>query len=366
MTRPIFYSYRFLNTTQLLSVFNLIINQPHTGCLEVFSGSESWSIYIEDSKLIYACSSNKMFEMVYSKLQKISQKIADIYGGAYQKITASFSGRIENGQIANTDYLTISWLVKNKLISDIQAGIIVGELAVEVLQSLLRAAEEGSYQFTPDNFLDNMPTFCHLDIKSLIVKCQSPLINQQNVNLPVILEHTFQGISQNIQQTETLEKPLSITENSNDRIIESSNLESSEIIGQNRKEISNLPSPQKLRKVVCIDDSPAVLTVIKSFLDEEFFSVTCITDPLKAFMRVIRTKPDIILLDITMPHLDGYQFCSLLRKHSDFKKTPVIMVTAKNGFIDKARAKMVRASGYLSKPFAQEELLKIMCKHIND
>lgn len=365
MKNPTFYSYRFFNNIQLLSVFNLIVKQPHTGCLEIFSGSESWSIYIDNSKLIYACSSKKMFEMVYSHLQKRSQKIADIYGGAYQKITASFSDTIENGQIANVDYLALSWLVNNKLISDIQAGIIIGELAVEVLKSLFRA-EEGCYQFTPDNFLESMPKFCHLDMKSLIVKCQNPLMNQQNVNLPVILEHTFQDIPQNLQQTETLDKPLSATGEKKYHFGDSSDAEYFDSIFHNRQEISNLPSPPRLRKIVCIDDSPAVLQVIKSFLDEEFFSVTCITDPLQAFMKVIREKPDIILLDITMPHLDGYQFCSMLRKNAEFKKTPVIMVTSRNGFIDKARAKMVRASGYLSKPFAQEELLKILCKHMND
>ncbi len=94
------------------------------------------------------------------------------------------------------------------------------------------------------------------------------------------------------------------------------------------------------------------------------FSVVGINDPLKALMQIIRLKPDLILLDIEMPNLDGYELCSLVRKHSHFKDTPIIMITGRTGFIDKARAKLVRASGYLSKPFTQADLLKEVFQHI--
>jgi chemotaxis family two-component system response regulator PixG len=49
-------------------------------------------------------------------------------------------------------------------------------------------------------------------------------------------------------------------------------------------------------------------------------------------MQVVRIKPDLILLDVEMPNLDGYELCSLLRKHSLFKNTPIIMVTGNTGF----------------------------------
>jgi two-component system, chemotaxis family, response regulator PixG len=54
----------------------------------------------------------------------------------------------------------------------------------------------------------------------------------------------------------------------------------------------------------------------------------------------------------------------LLRKHSAFKSTPIIMVTGRTGFIDRAKAKLVRSSGYLTKPFTQSDLLKMIFKHI--
>jgi twitching motility two-component system response regulator PilG len=90
-----------------------------------------------------------------------------------------------------------------------------------------------------------------------------------------------------------------------------------------------------------------------------------INDPVRALMQVVRIKPDQILLDVAMPNLDGYELCSLLRKHSLFKNTPIIMVTGNTGFLDRAKAKLVKASGYLTKPFNQSELLKMVFKHLS-
>ena len=117
--------------------------------------------------------------------------------------------------------------------------------------------------------------------------------------------------------------------------------------------------------IACIDDSPAILKAINAYLNDENLSVIMINDPVKALMQVIRSKPDLILLDVTMPNLDGYELCSLLRKHPSFRRTPVIMVTSHSGFIDRAKAKLVGASGYLTKPFTQPELVKMVFKHLS-
>ena len=121
----------------------------------------------------------------------------------------------------------------------------------------------------------------------------------------------------------------------------------------------------KTYTIVCIDDSKAVVKAIEMYLDDRIFSVIGINDPLKALMQVVRLKPDLILLDITMPTLDGYELCSLLRKHSSLKNTPIVMVTGKKGIINRVKAKMVKASDYLTKPFKQKDLLKIVFKYID-
>jgi CheY-like chemotaxis protein len=121
---------------------------------------------------------------------------------------------------------------------------------------------------------------------------------------------------------------------------------------------------QKNYTIFCIDDSPTALSTIKGFLDAQIFSVVGVTDSLRALMEIFHVKPDLILLDVTMPNLDGFELCSLLRKHANFKNTPVIMVTDKSNLLDRAKAKLVRASGCLSKPFNQSDLLKMIFQHI--
>ena len=122
--------------------------------------------------------------------------------------------------------------------------------------------------------------------------------------------------------------------------------------------------PSKIRKIVCIDDNPIILSEIKRFLKDENYEVTAIDDPVKASSIIFKIKPDLILLDITMPKINGYSLCGLLRNSAVFDSTPIIMVSGNTGLIDKARAKLSGATGYLSKPFSQKELKDITDKYL--
>ena len=132
-------------------------------------------------------------------------------------------------------------------------------------------------------------------------------------------------------------------------------------LGAPPKAASKIPG-EKIYKVACIDDSPMILHMIEAFLEDKSFAVIKINDPVRALMELMRTKPDIILMDITMPNLDGYELCALLRSRPDFRNTPIVMVTGSKGLIDRAKARLVKASGYLTKPFNQTQLLKIIFK----
>jgi two-component system, chemotaxis family, response regulator PixG len=121
---------------------------------------------------------------------------------------------------------------------------------------------------------------------------------------------------------------------------------------------------RKPYKIVSVDDSPTILKEISRLLEEESFSVVTISDPVKAVMSIIRHKPDLILLDLNMEGLDGYELCRIIRNNSKFKNTPIIMVTGNKGLVDKVKARLVGASGYLTKPFTRSELLKIVFMHL--
>ncbi|MEH2300433.1 MAG: response regulator [Nostoc sp.] len=121
---------------------------------------------------------------------------------------------------------------------------------------------------------------------------------------------------------------------------------------------------QKAHKIVSVDDSPTILKEISHFLENENFSVVTINDPLKAVLSIIRHKPDLILLDLNMVGIDGYELCRIIRNNSIFQNTPIIFVTGSKGIVDKVKAKLVGASGYLTKPFSRAELLKTVFMHL--
>ncbi len=121
---------------------------------------------------------------------------------------------------------------------------------------------------------------------------------------------------------------------------------------------------QKVYKIVSVDDSPVMLKEISRFLEDESFSVVTIDNPLKAVMSIIRHQPDLILLDLNMEGIDGYELCRIIRNNSKFKNTPIVMVTGSKGLVDKVKARLVGASGYLTKPFTRADLLKMVFMHL--
>ena len=356
--------YRFFQRIQPQSLLKKITSKPVTGCLQVFSTSDSWSFYFEDSKLIYASCTDKMFNLLYDKLQQYSQQIPALaQKKVYQQLRIIFQKGIDNQAILNPDYLAICWLVNQKLITPAQAKILIKELAFEVVSSFL-TIKQGSYEFTAESFMGDMPKFCKLDMNLLIEKTLQKSQNQENAHKQVIASLPSKNLEQVSSKTKIpIQQPLPKAGISQapERTPGYSHTSYSH---NSRQPVYRQNYRKKLYSIVCIDDSPTVLNAIQSFLDDQVFSVVGFSEPLKALMQILRTNPDLILLDIEMPNLDGYELCSLLRKHSHFKDVPVIMVTGRKGFIDRAKAKMVRASGYLTKPFDQSELVKIIFHHL--
>ncbi len=124
-------------------------------------------------------------------------------------------------------------------------------------------------------------------------------------------------------------------------------------------------SNQQQRRIVCIEDAIAICETIETILKPQGYEVISITNPLEALSLVFPLKPNLILCDITMPQLDGYEICAMLRHSSVFRLVPIIMLTGKDGFIDRVRARMVGATDYLTKPFTDNELLMLVEKYIN-
>jgi twitching motility two-component system response regulator PilG len=117
-------------------------------------------------------------------------------------------------------------------------------------------------------------------------------------------------------------------------------------------------------RVVCIDDDLAIGKTVEYTLQAKGYRVTAIQNPQEALTLIFQLKPDLILCDLAMPEPDGYEICGMLRKSTAFRQTPIIMLTGKDGFIDRVRARMVGATDYLTKPFGASELLMLLEKYI--
>lgn len=121
---------------------------------------------------------------------------------------------------------------------------------------------------------------------------------------------------------------------------------------------------RQVPRVVCIEDSLTVRKAVEDILTQYGYEATSISNPLKALSLVFQLKPDLILCDIAMPELDGYELCAMLRRSIAFRNTPIVMLTGKDGFIDRVRARMVGATDYLTKPFDESELRMLVEKYV--
>jgi twitching motility two-component system response regulator PilG len=110
-------------------------------------------------------------------------------------------------------------------------------------------------------------------------------------------------------------------------------------------------------KVLVIDDSKTIRRSAENLLSKEGCDVITATDGFDALAKIADSKPEIIFVDIMMPRLDGYQTCALIKNNAEFKATPVVMLSSKDGLFDKAKGRIVGSDRYITKPFSKEELL---------
>ncbi|MFP4697963.1 MAG: response regulator YycF [Eubacteriales bacterium] len=108
------------------------------------------------------------------------------------------------------------------------------------------------------------------------------------------------------------------------------------------------------QKILVVDDEKAIVDILKFNLKKEGFLVSTAYDGEKAIELVHKEKPDLILLDIMMPKLDGLQTCRLIRKDYDI---PIIMLTARAEEVDKVLGLELGADDYVTKPFSIRELM---------
>lgn len=112
------------------------------------------------------------------------------------------------------------------------------------------------------------------------------------------------------------------------------------------------------KKILVIEDDMDIADLVKLVLETEAFTVETVLDPLKAYDKAKEYKPDAILLDLSMPKIDGWAIFKMLRKDEEFDDVPIAILTAKSQEFDAmVGLHVMRADAYITKPFGKQELI---------
>jgi twitching motility two-component system response regulator PilG len=392
-------------------ILNHIAECRSTGQLEVFGAGTRWRIAFQSGQLVIGECSVRSLGQLSQRLQQLGWDLAAKIVNTAENRISHLSGNLPVQQ-------EIARLVTQGLLVPSQASQVSTEVTKEALESLLWL-KNGQFKWQPDRLAPSTAienSTARLDLLKLIeyyqqrlviwqkfiTIVQSPhqrpyLLNQRYSAKPVAngilspialgqIAQLMQGISLRelalwLKQDELRLVQLLVPYIRESVICLREPAEAfkqlplipepdlSEIsIGDELKsagDTSNSTSAAKIYKIACIDDSPFILDEIGKILGKNSqYSLTKIEDPIAASAQIFRLKPDLILMDITMPEINGYKLCRLFRSSAAFETTPIIMVTGNKGLLDKGRAKLVGATDYLTKPFTQQELLELVGKYL--
>lgn len=116
----------------------------------------------------------------------------------------------------------------------------------------------------------------------------------------------------------------------------------------------------KSAKIMVVDDEPEITEIIEAFLDNAGYTVKVENTSEMAIKRAKEIMPDLILLDIMMPGIDGYTICNAIKEDAELASTPVIFLTGKDSKDDQGRSFQVGGDMFIKKPFSCERLLEIV------
>ncbi|MGK7903038.1 MAG: response regulator [Hormoscilla sp.] len=339
--------------------------------------SQSWFVFFLNGKIIYAAADTD------SNLLRLRD-----YLRYYKKDAANQEIRTSKRSSINAPEYGYLWaMLENHDLTPAQGRAIIGKMVHETLFDLL-SLHQGSFIFEVGPAL--APQLTTLDNRSLVTKIMQqmqewmqfhPHIQSPN-QCPVIANHARLSSSMSKNNYRILRTWADGKSSMRQiaRYLNGDVLTVAKVIypyvqegcvqlverhdGEPTAAKKEWPSDRapfgknRIPRIVCIDDSVAICKAVESML-KQHYEVAAIGDPIKALSMVFQLKPDLILCDIAMPELDGYEICAMLRRSTVFRQTPIVMLTGKDGFIDRVKARMVGATDYLTKPFGEGELLTI-------
>jgi DNA-binding response OmpR family regulator len=120
--------------------------------------------------------------------------------------------------------------------------------------------------------------------------------------------------------------------------------------------------------IMVIDDSPAIRKIVETCLKREGFTVASFADGIEAMQFLTSPQarvPDLVVLDIGLPKMDGYEVARHLKTKQQFGNTIIVMLSGRDGVIDRLKGRLAGAKDYLTKPFRTQDVMSVIHSHLN-
>jgi DNA-binding response OmpR family regulator len=111
------------------------------------------------------------------------------------------------------------------------------------------------------------------------------------------------------------------------------------------------------KEILIVDDEPSIVVPIQFLMEQQGYSVLVAENGEDALDVIYKYKPDLILLDIMLPRIDGYEVCEIVRLNPEYRNVKIIFLTAKGREVEIAKGLALGANAYITKPFSNTELI---------
>lgn len=121
-----------------------------------------------------------------------------------------------------------------------------------------------------------------------------------------------------------------------------------------------------MKKILIVDDDLYARMIVRLILDSDKYYMIEATDGMEALQRAVSEQPNLIVLDVMMPNMDGFTVCQQIKSHPDLAQIKIIMLTVRSDAEDRARGQAVGADDYLVKPFSPAVLREAVDRLLPD
>jgi two-component system, chemotaxis family, response regulator PixG len=362
-----------------------------TGRLEVKeTGGRQWELYFCVGRLVWATNNFHPIRQLKRYLARHCPKIK------FDTLVLP-----DSDKFSSWTYQVLWVLEKRQKISKQQSADIVTDIVTEELFDLLQQSARGGLTFTcyEQNALEMMRMqLTVINLKSVFLKAQThwqnwvksgfgsvspnlaPALKNPQALQQKITPKAYAALAKKLNGKRTFRELAQLTQQDPDRLLKSL----APYIRQKWIELVQLPDLPRPTKpepqipprspalttpsqqlIACLDDDPQIRKLMEQILAKAGYRSLTISDSMQAIPILLEQKPNLLFLDLVMPVANGYEVCTQLRRISALKDMPIVILTGNDGMIDRMRAKMVKASGFLTKPINSQKVVTAIRKYLS-